>query len=47
MKFELLIQISPLRSPGFNRTRRSRQATLSRQASHRLKPGLPGISYPG
>jgi hypothetical protein len=28
------------RSPGFSRTGRSRQDVLSRQASHRLKPGL-------
>ncbi len=41
-----LIQISPLRSPGFSRIRRSRQDALSRQASHRLKPGLQYDTYP-
>jgi len=41
MNFEFLIPILPLRRPGFSRVRRSRQSALSRQASHRLKPGLP------
>ncbi len=30
-------------SPGFSRIRRSRHYALSRQTSHRLKPGLPVI----
>jgi len=43
MNVACFIRISPFRSPGFSRIRRSRQDALSRQTSNRLKPGLPII----
>jgi|GEM_PF-2655389 len=43
MNVECLIRISPLRSPGFSRIRRSQQEVAAPAGIHRLKPGLPVI----
>jgi hypothetical protein len=43
MNFKHQIQTLLDRSPGFSRIRLARQYALSRQASNRLKPGLPAI----
>jgi hypothetical protein len=42
MKVEVLIQISPLRSPGFNRIRRSRQGAPAPAGIPPAKAGTPG-----